>query len=186
MKKQIASYLIGLTVFSLVFVVTLGLVALAGSVTGFGPPLMPKTGIMLFAATSIAVPGVLAFFSARLSTRTFLKKFHVNPIRLPRVLLVLILAGYLVTGVFGSPAAQSSNSMRAVEEFKRLKADKDVRVWSSHPYISTYATLPILPFVVMSYHEYQLSGLYGWGGWDVQLWYVAGVKRLFSLPMWIS
>ena len=59
-------------------------------------------------------------------------------------------------------------------------------MWESHPYIKTFVSIPIAPFVVMSYHEYQLDGLYGFGGWDIQVWYLTGVKRILILPLWVS
>jgi hypothetical protein len=103
-----------------------------------------------------------------------------------RVLLWVILVLYVATWAVGVPAVQSSNTKWAIEEYKRVNLGNNPRVWESHPYVSTFLAFPILPFVIVSYHEYQLAGLYGWGGWDLQLWYVKDVKRILKLGLWIS
>lgn len=94
---------------------------------------------------------------------------------------------YIVTSVAGSPAVQSVNTQWATHEYLRLHdEDHHGTVEVSSPYIHTYMSVPILPLVLASYHEYQLAGVYGWGGWDVQIWYVCGVKRLVRIPCWKS
>jgi hypothetical protein len=59
-------------------------------------------------------------------------------------------------------------------------------VFEQHPYIWTYAAVPIAPGVIVSYHEYQLDGLYGFGGFDLSIWYVVGAKSLGGIPLWLS
>ena len=82
---------------------------------------------------------------------------------------------------------QRENTCWALTEWKRVdKKPKDQFFRGDYPRIQTYATLPVLPFVVASYHEYQLAPLYGAGGWDVQFWYVAGVKRIWFVVSWVS
>jgi len=73
---------------------------------------------------------------------------------------------YAITAVFGAPACQTYRSQWAVAEYKRLRAAGNSHVWESHPRIATYAAIPILPAVVLEYHEYQLVGLYGFSGPD--------------------
>ena len=186
MKKQLMAYICGLTVLIVVFVVSLGLISLIASMSGVSPPVLKECGIAIFAAISSTIAGILAFLTARWCTRALLTRFQGTTYYPSRTLIKLIIVGYIITAVLGSPAVQSNNSTWAVNEYKRLKVENDARVWPSHPYIHTFASLPILPFVLLSYHEYQLDGLYGWGGWDIQLWYGAGVKRLIAIPLWVS
>jgi hypothetical protein len=54
-------------------------------------------------------------------------------------------------------------------------------VWDAHPYIGSYGALPILPGVVLSYHEYQLAGHYGCGRFELTVWYGAGVVSVGAL-----
>lgn len=96
-----------------------------------------------------------------------------------------LLVAYLVTWIVAVPAVQSTNDRWAVGEYKRLR-DEERNVWSAHPSFRTYVAVPVLPCTVLSYHEYQLGGLYGWGGWELQLWYGFGVVPLFSVTKWIS
>ncbi|PYO55252.1 MAG: hypothetical protein DMD83_20655, partial [Candidatus Rokuibacteriota bacterium] len=59
-------------------------------------------------------------------------------------------------------------------------------VWEAHPRIRTYAAIPIAPGLILFYHEYQIDGLYGFGGFELALWYGVGVKSLGALPLWLS
>jgi hypothetical protein len=109
-------------------------------------------------------------------------------LRLPRVSrLVLVILGtlYGVTWAFGVPQLHSDLTTSEVNEYKRLKAEGN-RVWESHPYIRFFVSIPIAPGIILSYHEYQLAGLYGEGTWDVHAWYGAGTRRLFGVGAWVS
>jgi hypothetical protein len=88
--------------------------------------------------------------------------------------------------VFGVPAALSQQHGWAVTEYKRLRTSDSRGVWDAHPYIQSYGAVPILPGIVLSYHEYQLAGLYGFGGFELSLWYGFGAKSLGALPIWLS
>lgn len=103
-----------------------------------------------------------------------------------KVFLCGILILYFVTWAVGVPTVQSSNTKWVIEQYKRLKEEKDTRVWEHHPYLRTFLSFPVLPFVVISYHEFQLHGIWGYGGLDIHVWYIKDVKLIFRLPLWIS
>lgn len=104
-----------------------------------------------------------------------------------RAVAWVLIALYVVTWAVGAPRIQTETTQWALEEWQRIHQDGNrVDLGDGLPYIQTSAAVPILPFVVASYHEYQLARLYGAGGWDIQLWYVIGTKRLFFLKLWIS
>ena len=103
-----------------------------------------------------------------------------------KLILLIILAGYFLTIVFGIPAVQTHTDRWAISEYKRLKASGSPLVWDIHPYIATYAALPIVPGVILTYHEYQLDGKYGFGGFQLFVWYGWGVIELPSIPLWLS
>lgn len=107
-------------------------------------------------------------------------------ITIPRTLSFIIFVAYFVSFAFGVPASQTSRNAWAVSEYKRLKESGSQRVWAAHPRIATYVSFPILPAVIFTYHEYQLDGLYGFGGFDVSLWYILGVKRFCAFAIWLS
>jgi len=104
-----------------------------------------------------------------------------------RVFAVILVALYLLTWTFGAPRVQSENNRWALEEWKRIHQENQRRdLRDDLPYIDSFVSVPILPFVVATYHEYQLAGLYGAGGWEFQIWYVFGVRSLFFQRIWVS
>ena len=93
---------------------------------------------------------------------------------------------YVFTVIAGIPAAQNARTDWAVQEYKQIHSQSGRMQSASHPRIKTFVSVPVLPFVIVSYHEYQLAGLYGWGGWDVQVWYIFGAQSIGRFGLWIS
>jgi hypothetical protein len=171
-------------VFLLVFASVLIVAALLETV----PADIPQRSIPLFLLITLGVPLLAAFLVGRwLNRKGWWAWWQAAvPRPWPRVLTVVLITGYVFTIVFGLPAVQTQTDSWAVSEYKRLKASGSVRVWPSHPYIATYLAVPVLPGLVLTYHEYQLDGLYGFGGFQLSLWYGTGVAEVASLPMWLS
>jgi hypothetical protein len=132
-----------------------------------------------FSVIAFGLPMAVGF----LAGRYLYKRLNIT---IPRTLSLIIFVAYFASFAFGIPAAQTSRDAWAVSEYKRLKASGSQRVWAVHPYIASYVSFPILPAVIFTYHEYQLDGLYGFGGFDISLWYIFGVKRFCSFPIWLS
>jgi len=105
--------------------------------------------------------------------------------RIPALVRVGIIAGYIVTWALGVPAVLAQQHAAAVAAYKEERA-RNNRVWETHPRICTSIAFPVLPGVVVSYHEYQVAGLNGWGGWQVHAWYVGGVRPILERTHWIS
>jgi hypothetical protein len=103
-------------------------------------------------------------------------------------IVVWVLAGlYLVTWALGAPSAQNECTRWALEEWRVVQQHEGSSGLNDGlPRVQTFAAIPILPFVIASYHEYQIAGLFGAGGWDVRIWYFVGTKRLYFLRLWIS
>ncbi len=96
-----------------------------------------------------------------------------------RAVVGVILALYLVTGVMGVPAVRAS-----------VKKDFDAKVLFADdrgsPYLGFSWTFPILPFVILSKHDYQIGGLNGQGGFYFYLWYPGHVRLLKAVITLIS
>lgn len=105
---------------------------------------------------------------------------------LQKAVIWTLIALYLLTWSMGVPSVQSSITKRSVDAYKRMKKEHPEQVWDAHPYIKSYIAFPLLPGIILTYHECQLARLSGYGGWDIHLWYLIGTKRLWSLPSWIS
>jgi hypothetical protein len=182
-------------------------VNLFGTLVEIFPPEISNDYVPIFCFITLVLPVLLSLLLSQLFVKWYQRRKQIKLIWFPRnKVTISIVAGlYVLTAFAGIPSVQSHNSKWAVEEYKRINTGDqshnskwaveeykrintgdNQRVWESHPYISSYFSVPVLPLVVMSYHEYQLAGVYGWGGWDIQLWYLFGVKRLLRLPFWVS
>ena len=169
-----------------VFVATLvGLSLLVAWVDAIVPEL-PEEATPLVLLVQFGIPAGVAWIAKRAIKRRWNVAEDERSVTASSLGRRLLVAAYLVTWAFGVPAAQSHQDAWAVAEYKRLKATGSARVWDAHPRIRSYAAVPIAPGVLFTYHEYQLDGLYGFGGFELFLWYGAGVRSLGSLPVWVS
>jgi hypothetical protein len=145
---------------------------------------IPRTTIPVFLLVVVGVPTGAAVWVSRWVRR----RWHLaaTSSKSARVVWWVVGAAYAITAVFGVPAAVSAQHGWAVQEYKRIRAAGERGVWDAHPYFWTYAAVPVAPGIVLTYHEYQLAGLYGLGTFELTLWYAAGTKSLGTLPLWIS
>lgn len=182
MKHRFIKYLIGSIVFLVIFTVMFICTHILADFLGIFPPALPKYGKSLFASLLLAISAIVAVPIARFAMRCYSRKYNLTSVPLNKWLVAMLLVGYILTAAIGVPTVQSSNTQWALQEHASI----EVKDKSKTPYLQTYLALSIFPFVVLSYHEYQLAGLYGRGGWDVHLWYLFGVKSLIFLPIWVS
>lgn len=145
-------------------------------------PVYSGRGTTIFLLVVLVVPTAFAAVLASRAMRWYKKKRGLTFPPLEKRFVYTLLAAYLLTAVFGTPAVQSSNAEWAIQ----LHASLDYEDKFDRPYVRTYVAVPVLPFVVLSYHEYALEGLVGRGAWDVQAWYLFGVKRLVSFTTWVA
>ncbi len=149
------------------------------------PSSIPEPAIPVFLLLAVGLPSALGVWVARRLGRRWATEARRR--QRPRWLAWPIVAAYVVTGVFGVPAAISRQNTWAVAEYKRVHGEGPCSVWDCHlPYIWTYGAVPVLPGLIVSYREYQLAGLYGLGAFELTLWYGTGTKSLGELPIWIS
>jgi hypothetical protein len=95
---------------------------------------------------------------------------------------------YALTWGLGAPAVQTALVLEELAEYKKLEPQNGAKRehWRRYPYLRMVVCVPLVPGILATYHEYQIAGLNGWGGWRVHLWYGTGVKEVASLPRWIS
>jgi hypothetical protein len=103
-----------------------------------------------------------------------------------RWVIRLVTVAYLLTWIFGAPQVQSELERLAVEKYKYLEARRHSPELQAYPYIRTSFAIPMCPGLVLSYHEYQVAGLDGWGGWTVYAWYPGHMRKLAARMTWIS
>ncbi len=140
----------------------------------------------LCALALIAGPVAAAWLVARKLGRRWGSTARRIRWRIPRCALWAILAGYALTAIVGVPAAQSRRDTWAVEEYKRVRVGAPTPGGDPHPYIRTYIAVPVLPCVILSYHEYQVGWIYGLGTFELAVWYGVGVWSTNFWQLWIS
>lgn len=168
------------------FCLTMNGLLFAASLAGLTPPQIPEATVPLFVIVLIGIPCLAAWRVARLVNRRsqVADRSTARPFR--KWVVGAIVAAYMLTAIIGIPATTTQQTTWAVNEYNRLKASGSTRVWDAHPYIRSYIAIPLAPCLILSYHEYQLDGLYGFGGFELTFWYLFGVKSLGSLPLWLS
>jgi hypothetical protein len=102
-----------------------------------------------------------------------------------RLAVVIFLVPYLATWALGVPRVLTDFTSIEVATYKRLKAEEN-RVWEVHPIIRYFISFPIAPTLVLTYHEYQLAGLYGEGSWELSFWYGSGSRSIWRYDLWVS
>jgi hypothetical protein len=144
-------------------------------------------------ALSVAGGVALArFASGRLSRGRFSQarptpaESHAAYLRLSRWALGALGVAYFVTWAFGVPTVQSDLENQAVRTYKELEARDHDRDWQNFPRIRTFFALPVFPALILTYHEYQVAWLHGWGGWQLHVWYPGHIRRIGSKMAWIS
>ena len=180
--KRTAQWLLA----SLTVLVTAAILLLALGFAELTPGFIPRPAIPLFLIVALGVPLAAGCWIAKVMGRRWQLGRIRDAVAPYRWLCRAVALAYLATVVFGIPATLSHQNAWAVAEYKRLRATGTSMVWDAHPYIHTYAALPVLPGLIISYHEYQLAGLYGAGTLELTVWYGAGVATIGGLPMWVS
>ena len=175
--REILAVVIGLLVAVVVFVV----VQFASALLLFGS-VDRELGTVIFILCSIGIPAAAGLFSWRKIRSRF---GGAGPLIRSRTLRWIIVTSYLLTWMLGVPAVHSSLVSFEISEYKRMRAENN-RVWDAHPRIEFSFDIPVLPFVILSYHEYQLAGLYGWGGWGLHFWSGVGATRIGRMGLWVS
>ena len=95
---------------------------------------------------------------------------------------------YALTWGLGAPAVQTALVLEELAEYKKLEPQDSAKRenWRRYPYVRMVICVPLVPGILATYHEYQIAGLNGWGGWRFHLWYGTGVKEVASSPRWVS
>lgn len=88
----------------------------------------------------------------------------------------VIVAAYVITAIFGIPAAQSEWTNRAIAKYV-----PDTSGGSSW----TTASVPLVPGVILSYRDYQFGPKSAAGGFELSIWYAVGVRSLTFMSLWI-
>jgi len=172
--KRAAREFIALFAASLSGIVVLFLVGAVGY------QLISRLDLALYAALTAA-----ALVAASLAAWWFTRRKLSLP-RLSTRTLKFLASAYAITWTLGGPQVHTDLAASEIAQYKRLKAEGDNRVWDSHPKIQFYVSFPVAPAVMLTYHEYQIAGLWGEGAWELRAWYFLGTRRIIGMGTWIS
>ncbi len=79
--------------------------------------------------------------------------------------------------------AKDIDAYKSALQSSRLDRPK---VSSPYPMTRTFVAIPVAPGVVVAYHEMQVAGLWGWGGFVWAVWW-PGYTNVYKTSMrWIS
>jgi hypothetical protein len=162
-------------------------ILLLGSLTEVRPGNVNESLIPLYLLAQVGVPAATAAWIARRLRRRW------NPVstataawsRKQRALWALG-AAYGLTAVFGVPLVQSDQTQWAISEYKRIHNGSPIRAEEGLPRARCFAAIPVIPGLILTYHEYQVGGVYGLGTFELYGWYGVGSKSIAQLPLWIS
>jgi hypothetical protein len=100
-----------------------------------------------------------------------------------RPALALLAVSYGLTATLGVPAIHNQQTAWAISEHDRLRGalnrDDASLVEGGLPNTATYAAFPLLPGVVLVYHDYTIAPTYGLEAWELYVWYGVGVKSAY-------
>lgn len=112
--------------------------------------------------------------------------FHRKRLNIKRVLSSCLLALYLATWIWGIPTVSTSITKNVISYYKQALKTRPSEVYESHPRLEFGASYAICPFIIITHYEYHVAGLWGWGGFTVDVWYFSGSKTIYSYKKWIS
>jgi hypothetical protein len=100
--------------------------------------------------------------------------------------VLFALAGlYLATWIWGVPAVHTAIAKGVIRDYKEaLRNHWDV--WEVHPMVHYSATYVLAPMVIVTYYDYSVASLFGWGGFTIDLWWPGGTKTITGHTSWIS
>lgn len=104
-------------------------------------------------------------------------------LQLPLYALALL---YLATWVWGVPATHTEIARRVIVYYKEARALQSDMVREHHPRLRFGASYAVLPLVIVNHYEYQVAGAVGWGGVELDVWYVKGTAPIAGYTKWIS
>jgi hypothetical protein len=99
---------------------------------------------------------------------------------------------YVLTAWVGAPMVQSDLTDMVISEYRAEQHIDESgilpyhRVLKQNPWCRTFLNAPIVPGLVVVYHEYQASGLNGRGAFYIFLWYGSGARYVTSFQRWVS
>ncbi len=146
-----------------------------------------------YALTLLAVPlGVGALVAWTLRRWWPWRPWVGLPTRWKRAVCGALALAYVLTAFVGGPMVQSDLTDMVMDEFRsEVQIDESGvlpyhRVMKGNPWCRTFVSAPVVPGLVVAYHEYQASGLNGRGAFYVVVWYGAGPRYVTSLQTWVS
>lgn len=102
-------------------------------------------------------------------------------------ILGVIIALYIITWLFGVPAAQTYETRIIISRYKVISfSNQKLSDDPNYPAFKSYMAFPILPGFILLRQDGQAANLDGYGAWALYLWLGFDTKRLGSYHLWLS
>jgi hypothetical protein len=102
-----------------------------------------------------------------------------------KTLLALVCVGYVITLVFGAPAAENEILREVLREHESFVRSAQQPIQLS-PMVTIHWAVPVLPFLIVVKHDYFFASLYGAGSIDLFLWFPWSIQRLHQFNAWVA
>ena len=102
-----------------------------------------------------------------------------------KTLVTLVCVGYVITWIFGVPAAENDILRQVLREHESFVRGAQQPIQLS-PVVTIHWALPVLPFLVVVKHDYVFASLYAAGSVDVFLWFPWSLQRLRHFNAWVA
>lgn len=106
--------------------------------------------------------------------------------RFRRILLALLAVCYLATVVIGIAEVHSAIAADVLARWKRAGGPSREQFVPGYPEITFKATVPVLPFIIVSRHEYVVGPLYAWSGVEFFVWFPFSARSIGRVTFWVS
>ena len=169
------------------FLVSAILILIGASVTELLPGSLRGSMIPVYLLIQVGIPATVAVSLGRRLARRWRPEAALRPRwhhKTPARWALAVCYG--LTLAFGVPFVQSEQVDWAISEYKRGHEGTVLHAGPGLPRIRCFAALPLLPGVILTYHEYQVGGVYGLGTFELYGWYGVGSKSFAQFPLWIS
>ncbi|OGF58645.1 MAG: hypothetical protein A2Y62_20155 [Candidatus Fischerbacteria bacterium RBG_13_37_8] len=187
MKQKIAYYLIIISSFCIsAFIIFFIMLILP--ITDIIPFMYNRFTWMIYILLATFIPLLTGiklslFFSSYYKKK---KNLLLEPFWKNKTCAIIVIILFFVTWLIGVPAVYNSQSKWAIEEFNTRINKSKLPAYTIYPTVKTYIAFPVLPFIIVSYHEYVIAPLYGQGGWYIHFWYIKDVVKICEIGLWIS
>ncbi len=98
------------------------------------------------------------------------------------IIIALIIGAYALNWTWGVVSV-NSRIINHVEQCRIAAQQYEDKTFFN---LKVHFVAPLLPGVIIARYEYQVAGLWGWGGSELYFWWLGGCTPVYRFTEWIS